>query len=538
MVTFQELLGVDRFSVFKPINQNADLTREITSADITEAPDIKSFVSQNTFLLTTGIFFKDDQQGLIDLITELNKVPIAGLGIKTSRFLKKIDKAVIEHADALGFPIIEIPANWKLGQAIHEVSSYISSDETQKLYFALEVQQRMNSMLIKDFTVERMVDSLSKFLKLPLILMNPFLKVEVASYQFNNNKRMLEEHLKYFHDIYIPAEDKQRVSLDDKYAVFEVPALTYFPYYLVVSDIHKINYPFSLLAIEQAINTLSFAIYKNTKIKATEQDEASTFFQSLVNLSDNLPLNMHNNSEFFEHYNLIKSNYYQVFVCGIDKHSDIENSEYVEERYHLTFQWLESVLKTLDESISVFGFGELNKFAILFQKKHEYYLPYLKHLQKEYKKFFRDSLSFGIGNEVSELSQIGSAFLEALETYNIHNSEGSMEFLEKYRTRNLEELMQLLPVDKLRPFVTYTLGDLAFPTNTKDKELKNTLKVYMENQFDITKTSNLIYVHRNTVKYRINRCEEILNTDITDPKKSLDIRLALFISELLPVEHL
>ena len=60
----------------------------------------------------------------------------------------------------------------------------------------------------------------------------------------------------------------------------------------------------------------------------------------------------------------------------------------------------------------------------------------------------------------------------------------------------------------------------------------------MENQFDITKTSNLIYVHRNTVKYRINKCEEILNTDITDPKKSLDIRLALFISEVLPVEHL
>lgn len=537
MVTFQELLNVDRFSVFKPLNQNADLSRVIGSADITETPDIKNYVSQNTFLLTTGIFFQNDQQGLIDLITELNNVPIAGLGIKTSRFLKEIDKKVLEHADTLGFPIIEIPSNWKLGQAIHEISSYISSDETQKLYFALEVQQRMNNMLIKDFTVERMVDSLSKFLKLPLILINPFMKVEVESYQFKNNKRMLEEHLKYFHDVYLPANDKKRVSLDEKYAVFEVPALTYFPYYLVVSDIQKINYPFSLLAIEQAINTLSFAIYKNTKIKATEQDDANTFFKSLIRLSDNQPLNMHANPEFFEHYNLISSNYYRVFVCGIDKHSDIENSEYVEERYFLTFQWLESVLRTLDESISIFGFGELNKFAILFQKKHDYYLPYLKHLQKEYKKFFKDSLSFGIGNEVSELSQIGSAFLEALETYNIHNKDGDIEFLEKYRTRNLEELMQLLPIEKLRPFVNYTLGDLAFPTATKDKELKNTLKIYMENQFDITKTSNLIYVHRNTVKYRINKCEEILNTDITDPKKSLDIRLALFISEMLPFEN-
>ncbi|CAD2076535.1 PucR family transcriptional regulator [Phocicoccus pinnipedialis] len=535
MVTFQELLNVEHFSALKPLNKNADLTRVIGSADITETPDIKSYVSPNTFLLTTGIFFKDHQEGLITLIDELNKVPIAGLGIKTSRFLNSIDEKVLQHADKLKFPIIEIPENWKLGQAIHEIISYISSDESQKLYFALEVQQRMNNMLIQDHSLERMVNSLAKFLRLPLILVNPFSKVEVKSYQFNN-KRMLEEHLRYFQDIYLPEKDKKRVSLDEKYAVFEVPALKYFPYHLIVSDIQNINYPFSLLAIEQAINTLSFAIYKNTKIRATEQDDANLFFKSIIRTTDSSPINMQSNPEFFEHYNFIRSDYYRVFVCGIDKHSDIENSEYIQERYYLTFQWLENVLKSLDESISIFGFGELNKFAILFQKKHEYYIPYLKYLQQEYKRFFKESLSFGIGNEVTEISQIGSAFLEALETYNTHYSEGKMEFLEKYRTRNLEELMQLLPFDKLRPFVNYTLGDLAFPTNTKDKELKNTLKVYMENQFDITKTSNLIYVHRNTVKYRINKCEEILNTDITDPKKSLDIRLALFISETISFE--
>ena len=105
------------------------------------------------------------------------------------------------------------------------------------------------------------------------------------------------------------------------------------------------------------------------------------------------------------------------------------------------------------------------------------------------------------------------------------------EFLEVYRPRNFEELLQLLPQDKVRPFVHSTLGDLAFPSNTKDKELKKTLQIYMDNQCDITKTSNEIFVHRNTVKYRINKCEEMLKVNVMDPVHSLNIRLALFISQ-------
>ncbi|WP_250130042.1 helix-turn-helix domain-containing protein [Jeotgalicoccus sp. WY2] len=55
----------------------------------------------------------------------------------------------------------------------------------------------------------------------------------------------------------------------------------------------------------------------------------------------------------------------------------------------------------------------------------------------------------------------------------------------------------------------------------------------MDNQCDITKTSNEIFVHRNTVKYRINKCEELLKVNVMDPAHSLNIRLALFISQYI-----
>ncbi|MDT3893816.1 helix-turn-helix domain-containing protein, partial [Staphylococcus arlettae] len=53
----------------------------------------------------------------------------------------------------------------------------------------------------------------------------------------------------------------------------------------------------------------------------------------------------------------------------------------------------------------------------------------------------------------------------------------------------------------------------------------------MDNQCDITKTAEKIYIHRNTVKYRINKCTNIIGSEIEEPMNSLNIRIALYVSE-------
>ena len=55
----------------------------------------------------------------------------------------------------------------------------------------------------------------------------------------------------------------------------------------------------------------------------------------------------------------------------------------------------------------------------------------------------------------------------------------------------------------------------------------------MDNQCDITKTAEKIYIHRNTVKYRINKCSNLIGTNIEDPSQSLNIRIALYVSEMI-----
>ena len=50
------------------------------------------------------------------------------------------------------------------------------------------------------------------------------------------------------------------------------------------------------------------------------------------------------------------------------------------------------------------------------------------------------------------------------------------------------------------------------------------------------KDKEKIYIHRNTVKYRINKCSNMIGTNIEDPIHSLNIRIALYVSEIMDFE--
>ncbi|GGP13105.1 PucR family transcriptional regulator [Oceanobacillus neutriphilus] len=533
MATLKEILSVLQFSDLTLLNDQGDLEREVRMVDITETPDIKDFTTPYSFIVTTGMNYKDDQAGLISLINELNDIQVAGLGIKLSRFLKRLDDEVIEFANKLKFPIIEIPDSWNLGSITHHISSFILDEETEKLHFALNIQQELNAMLMQGLDLNMMIERLSRIIKVPVMLLNSFHHVESLSNHFHQHSEQVQKNLNYFRRYLCSEKSNANNNTDfqEEYAIFKVPAFKYFPYYLMVSNIKTLNYPISLLTIEQAVNTLSLAIYKNSKIKEAEQEDVNHFFSSLMSENPDNLSSLSQHMDLLKKYHIQPSKFYQVVTCAIDKEQHIENSVYLNERYQMTFEWLTHKLTAIDPSISIYMSQRKRRFTILFQAKHQYYLEYCKYIQKEYHLFFNSSLSFGIGNEVTELSQLPLSYFEANEAYDNKYDQGENEFIEFYKSKSVEELLQLIPASKLKPFIMYTLGSLAYPQTTKEKELRYTLNVYMANQCDLTKTSEEIFIHRNTVKYRIKKCEEILGQSVESPDASLAIRLALFALE-------
>lgn len=68
---------------------------------------------------------------------------------------------------------------------------------------------------------------------------------------------------------------------------------------------------------------------------------------------------------------------------------------------------------------------------------------------------------------------------------------------------------------------------------THNTNLLNTLKVYLESCLQYEQTAKKLFVHKNTVRYRIAKCQEILNEDFSDGTRFYRYSLSLKILEYL-----
>ena len=82
---------------------------EVTNINILDNPDSYDWLSSGDLLLTTGYFFREDEALQRQLIRELSELNCVGLAIKTRRYFDEIPEIMLEEANRLGFPLIEIP---------------------------------------------------------------------------------------------------------------------------------------------------------------------------------------------------------------------------------------------------------------------------------------------------------------------------------------------------------------------------------------------------------------------------------------------
>lgn len=88
-------------------------------------------------------------------------------------------------------------------------------------------------------------------------------------------------------------------------------------------------------------------------------------------------------------------------------------------------------------------------------------------------------------------------------------------------------------MEELEDFYKTTLKPLVDYDEKRSTELVKTLEAYFTCNGNLTKMSENLYTHYNTVLYRINRIKEITGLNLDDPNDRLNLEIALKIRELL-----
>lgn len=85
--------------------------------------------------------------------------------------------------------------------------------------------------------------------------------------------------------------------------------------------------------------------------------------------------------------------------------------------------------------------------------------------------------------------------------------------------------------DFLENFVEKNIGSLIYIDRNSDSDLLNTLSCYISHNMSISETADNLFIHRNTLHYRLEKIKKLLNTDLENMDDLVTIKLALSIYE-------
>ena len=142
--------------------------------------------------------------------------------------------------------------------------------------------------------------------------------------------------------------------------------------------------------------------------------------------------------------------------------------------------------------------------------------------------------NIGIGLAVSDIEKLKQSYEQAAECINYCNKLSLNHQSLCYNQLGLYQLFSDLNQTPLyESFIENQLGALIRYDADNHTQLVETLSLYLQNNCNILHTADAAYTHRNTIKYRITRIEELLRVDLQDASVRLNLHLALYLHQFI-----
>jgi purine catabolism regulator len=142
------------------------------------------------------------------------------------------------------------------------------------------------------------------------------------------------------------------------------------------------------------------------------------------------------------------------------------------------------------------------------------------------------TVTIGVSIVVNDPADIGETYNQLRQMMRLArkiNGAGQIVFWEDAQVYMM--LGQL--GETLERFYQSTLGEFDSPGLKNSEELLETLRVYLECQGNSVEAAAKLYIHRNTLRYRLERIEQILGRSLNSPEDRFSICLALKVRHLI-----
>ena len=305
----------------------------------------------------------------------------------------------------------------------------------------------------------------------------------------------------------------------------------------VIDYCNEIELPLFELSVDLHLIDLSQIVCKALVEEESNTNSRERIFATIL-YNDNL-----NIEEIMEQTNYLGVNLsgeYRVVVLQMYEHNgDVNGKSMLNEVYLMEVR--ESTKKSIETEFRSYGIRHLmvlsqhNSAAILLPAElfsRDLLIAILTNIMKREEGKYHIFMKAGVGTAYEYIKDFKKSFQEARNALSISNMVTKKQKVYFYEDLGIYSLIaQISNGQFLDDYVENKIGKLIKADQMQDGDLCETLETYLEHNCNANATAEALFIHRNTMRYRMDKIKRILNDDINDMSMFLELKLAFAIKK-------
>ncbi|MCL2204486.1 MAG: helix-turn-helix domain-containing protein [Defluviitaleaceae bacterium] len=136
-----------------------------------------------------------------------------------------------------------------------------------------------------------------------------------------------------------------------------------------------------------------------------------------------------------------------------------------------------------------------------------------------------------IGAVVTDLKNVSSSFKEARLAQEVGKIFEADKQIVNYEHLGIGRLIYQLPLPLCRIFINEMLQ--GFSIDDIDEEMFTTVTKFFENDLNVSETARELYIHRNTLVYRLDKLQKLTRLDLRKFSDAITFKITLMVNKYM-----
>ncbi len=511
----------------------AGLNRMVRYVNIMEVPDVLPWTKADELLLTTGYPLRSTPDALEDFVAQLDERGLAGIAIKLGRYIEELPAAMLESADRLGFPVLQVPDGVGFDEILNQILSDVLGRQAALLVRGEQAHSELLQVVLHGGGLLEVAQALPR---------------QLAGDEAGVTVLHIDRTGRTTAAAGAPVPDQATVLFDADgllrttaygHGVHTAGSLSVLVAAVAAEGDHgwlvalRPELPWDgqdLIALERGATVAALVVTRELAVQAVERKYRGDFLRDVLVGRVTAAAAVAGARGF----DWDMTGPMVVVVAAPPELPPSEGPAHRRRAEQLAASWA-SWVRRWDPLAAAAAFAA-EAVAVLHTPDGK--VPDTARIAELMGGLASPSAPFdglvGVSRVVPDAAGLATAYAQAWEAVRVGRRLSGAGSVSRFDDLGLYRLLSLVPDSaELRSFLADTLGPLADPEgDVESDELRRTLTVLLDTNLNVAQTARRLHFHYNTLRYRIGKLERLLGPFTTDARLRADLTVALHVWQM------